>query len=176
MIHFEKVNDSTQDNVFRRILKTLFGRSSVSNAFESSPFGLDSNPLLNDDAIVIESLENGKKVVLGYINKNQIAGKGEIRLYSLNSDREEQNYLWIKSNGDIEVGGDSDNMVRYSKLETAFNELKDDFNNHVQKWNIFATAYIPGGPVLVGTPPTASTSSTSNADISQAKIDEIKTS
>ena len=66
-------------------------------------------------------------------------------------------------------------MVRFSELETGFNELKDDFNNFIS--TVYNTHIHPG--VLSGgasTSPTPSTGSSSSADISAAKIDEIKTS
>ena len=81
----------------------------------------------------------------------------------------------LRKDGTAEILGNTDNMVRFSKLQTAFDQLKSDLNDHVQNWNTFAAAYVPGGPSPVGLPPTASTSTPSSADVEPAKINEIKT-
>lgn len=64
-----------------------------------------------------------------------------------------------------ELMGNADFAVRYSELETAFNQLKSDFDNH--------THLVPG--VTSGSfSATATAPTNSTADISGAKIDEIK--
>lgn len=64
-----------------------------------------------------------------------------------------------------ELMGNADFAVRYSELETAFNQLKTDFDNH--------THSVPG--VTSGSfTATATAPTNSSADISGAKIDEIK--
>ena len=171
-----KVISSEIDNTKRRIVKFLrYGKSDVQTSFEAMPFGIDSNPTKDLIAIYGATGENGKTVIVGYINKNQIADVGELRLFSTDSDNAEKFYIYLKNDGNCEIGGDADNMVRYSKLQSAFDELKQDFNNHIQNWNAFSAAYAPGSPTTLGTPPTALTSQGSNADITQAKINEIKT-
>lgn len=65
----------------------------------------------------------------------------------------------IRNGGNVEINGVADNMVRFSALETAFNQLKSDFNNHTQV-------------VIAGV---AQTPTASSADISGAKIDNVKT-
>jgi hypothetical protein len=63
----------------------------------------------------------------------------------------------------MELGGNVDNAVRFSALETAFNQLKSDFDGHTH-----------GGVDTGGG--TTSPAITSSADITGAKIDNIKTS
>lgn len=152
-----------------------YGRVDTMERRESLPYGVDSNPVKGTRAVFTTTSSAGQGVVIGYINTNQKADVGEFRTYATDSDGNEVFYTWMKNNGTMEIGGDQDNMVRYSELESAFNELKQDFNNHLINWNAFALAYVPGGPTAVGTPPTALDSQSSNADISGAKIDEIKT-
>ena len=77
----------------------------------------------------------------------------------------------MKNDETIEIGGDTDFMVRYSELESAFNELRDDFNNLVTKFNTHVHPSPAGGST--GPTPTGGTPST--ADITGAKINEIKT-
>jgi hypothetical protein len=82
----------------------------------------------------------------------------------------------------IEVGGDTDNMVRFSELETAYNKLKDEYDDVVTKlnavintlktWTVVAQ---DGGAALQAASASLQTASSSAGDISGAKIDEIKT-
>lgn len=86
---------------------------------------------------------------------------GEREIYSTDSEGAEKKAFirWL-SDGTVRVNGDADFAVRYSALETAFNQLKYDFDHHTH------------GGVLVGPgstlPPPAST-----ADISGAKVETV---
>lgn len=165
-----KVISSTIESL-KRVVKVLrFGRSDVQTAYEAMPFGVDSSPLKDMSAIYSETGTNGKAVIIGYINKNQMAEPGETRLFSLDSDGNLKTYLYLKKDGNMDIGGDDDFMVRYSKLEEAFNDLKESHNDLVQKYNIH-THLAPGG----ATSATATTATPSDADISGAKIEEIRT-
>ena len=120
-----------------------------------------------------------------------IAGlpNGGIELIEANNEdvniQYKDSYIKIKKDGTVEMLGDADNMVRYSKLETAFNQLKQDFDTLVSTFNAHIhTPVIVGvsggsGAPAVGvpgpTPTTATTVSPSTADITGAKIEEIKT-
>lgn len=166
MITIVKTLSSEFDNLKRRIIKVLrFGKSDVQTSKEIGPFGIDSNPLEGMYAIHAETGTKGKTVIIGYIKPDQLAAVGEMRMYSTDANGALKTYTWLKNDGTIEVGGSDDFMVRYSKLEEAFNELKGKFNS-------FAAAYTPGSSSSVGTPPTISQST---ADITQAKITSIKT-
>ena len=75
----------------------------------------------------------------------------------------------------IEMDGNADFMVRFSELETGFNQLKSDFNSFVNTiYNVHVHPGVTAG--AASTAPSPSTGSPSSADISGAKIDEIKTS
>lgn len=166
MITAAKVISNEIDKLKRRLIKvTRFGKSDTQTSLEAMPFGVDSVPVEDLVAIHVKTAEKGKTMIIGYLNKNSIAGIGEHRTYSTDADGVEKTYIWLKNDGIIEVGGSSDFMVRYSALETAFNELKGRFNT-------FANTYVPGGPTVVGLPPSVLPSS---ADISAAKINEVKT-
>jgi len=166
MVNFVKTISSEINSVSQRVVKYLrYGKFDVQTSVQVAPFGIDSNPLKDMIAIYSQSMVKGETVVIGYVNKNQLAGIGETRLFSEDSDGVLATYLHLKNNGIIEIGGNTDFMVRYSALETAFNELQDKFNT-------FANAYIAGSPTVTGMPVAVSPS---NADISGAKIDEIKT-
>jgi hypothetical protein len=152
-----------------------FGKSDVQTPFQALPHGIDSNPVKDMIAVYSETTEKGKPVVIGYLNRDQLAEVGGTRLYSTDSDGSAQFAIYLRADGTCEVGGDSDNMVRYSELETAFNQLQSDFDSFVNTYNthIHDVPQAPSG--TLPSAPTTSTGSASTADISPAKIDEIKT-
>lgn len=173
-MNFVKVDSTTIDDIKRRVIKFLrLGKSDIQTAFLASPFGVDGVPLKDWIAVYAPTGEKGKATIVGFLNKNQKAAAGEVRLYSVDSNGEEKFYTWLKANGTMELGGTADNAVRYSKLEEAFNELKQDFNTLVNTYNGHTHTGVTPGPGSTGTTPAAG--SASSADISPAKINEIKT-
>ncbi len=150
----------------RRLVKLLgFGTRDIREVEQVLPFGIDSNPPKGYKCIYADTADKKERVFLGLINEDVIAEIGETRIFSSNQNKEEQGYILLKNNGDFEFNGTGDFLVRYSKLEEAFNDLQS-------KWNAFATAYTPGSPSTLGTPATASQST---ADISESKINNFKT-
>jgi hypothetical protein len=176
-VNIIKIISSAFDSGRRLVKFNRLGRSDVKEKIEVSPYGLDSNPVKDTVGIYTPTSVSGKGVVFGYVNPEQKADVGEFRTYATDSDGVEVFYTWLKNNGTAEIGGDSDFMVRYSELETAFNELRDDFNALVNVYNAHihtTTATVGLGPVgVISTSPSQGQQST--ADISGAKIDEIKT-
>ena len=168
MITFSKFIEAVISSGKRTAKVNQFG---VKTASIAAPFGDDSQPLKDTAAIFANTSNNAEPVVIGYINKNQLAGPGEKRIFSVDEHGAVISYIWCKSDGTIEFSGTADNLVRYSKLETAFNELKTDFNNLVTAYN--AHVHISAAP---GSPnaPTPSQATPSAADITPAKISEFK--
>jgi hypothetical protein len=168
-----KVISSEFTDLSQRLVKFLrLGKSDVRTAIEVGPFGVDSNAPKDTVAAYSDTAVKGQSVIVGYVNTRQEAGVGEYRTYAVDSSGDVAFYTWIKANGTMEIGGDTDNMVRYSELETAFNQLRDDFNDFVNTtYNLHQhpTAAVgpPSVPTVTGTP--------STADITAAKINEIKT-
>lgn len=170
-----KVISTKLSDAVRFIKFTRFGRSDVKENREAAPYGLDSNPVKDTVAVYSSTTTNGQSVVIGYVNRNQKADVGEFRTYATDSDGNEVFYTWMKNNGTMEIGGDADNMVRFSELQSAFDELKQDFNDHITDYNSH-THIVPQAPSGTTTSQTPiPTGSPSAADISGAKIDEIKT-
>ena len=163
-------------NAVRFVKFLRMGKSDVQECRQASPFGVDSAPIEGMAAIYAKTSEVGKPVIIGYVNKNQIAEAGEYRTFSTDSDGGVQFYIHLKNDGTAEIGGDTDNMVRFQELETGFNNLKSDFNNLVLRYNTHVHPYVGLPATTPGvTSATASSGSASTADISSAKIDEIKT-
>ena len=81
--------------------------------------------------------------------------EGERRVYSQDAGARKATIYW-RTDGQLELNGTGDHAVRFAALETAFNQLKADFNAH-------------GGHFSGEIPPVAST-----ADISGAKVNTIE--
>lgn len=165
MINLVKVISSAFDSVKRRIVKGYaMGTSDVRTAFEASPYGIDSNPIANMRAIYAETAVKGQPVIIGYVNKNQLADVGENRIYATDKDGNLKFYIWQKADGTVEIGGTADNAVRYTPLNTGL----QDFITLLQAELVKIAAGITGvgGSYAPGT---------MSIDISASKIDEIKT-
>jgi len=100
----------------KRILKVLeFG---IKSADECSPFGVDSNPIPGMTAIYMDTSNSSDSVVVGYINENQLSGEGETRLFSVDSNGVLKSYVWLKSDGNLELNGNDYTSVRFEPLKT----------------------------------------------------------
>ena len=177
-MNFVKIIETSIDSIGRRLPKFLrLGKSDVQECFQVSSFGDDSNPIKDMVAVYGQTSEIGKNVIIGYINKNQISEPGEKRIFSTNQNGEVVFFFHMKNDGTAELNGTGDNLVRFSQLESGFNELKGDLNDMISKWNSFVTSYVPGSPSTVGLPPTLAGQNVtaSTANISGSKIDKIKT-
>jgi hypothetical protein len=165
---------STEIRNLKRFIKFYkTGRSNVQTAQEAGPYGDDSNPIKDMVAVFADTSTKGKKVIIGYVNKNQLAGVGEKRIFSTDADGELQAYIWLKNDGAILLGGEGKNLVRYQELETGFNALKDKVNALISKYNAHVHSGVTTGGGSSG--PTPSSETSSSASISGAKIEEIKT-
>lgn len=174
MISLVQIISTEIDSLKRRVVKFLrLGRSDIQTSLQASPYGVDSNPIKGMVALYIKTGEKGKTVIVGYINKRQRSAPGEYRIFSTNANGTLKAYAWLRNDGIMELNGDDDNMVRFSELETAFDELKSDFNALVTVYNAHVHPGVTSGGA--STLITTSSGSSSAADISGAKIDEVKT-
>lgn len=175
-MNIAKVISTESGALGKRLVKVLrFGKSDVQTPSQAAPHGIDSNPVAGMAAVFCETGMKGKPVVLGYVNRDQQADIGEIRIYSTDENGVQQTYLWLKNNGTMEVGGNADFMVRFNELKAGFDELKADFNTHISVYNAHTHVYSPGPgtPAPTATPVAQDVAST--ASIDAAKIEEIKT-
>lgn len=160
-----KVISTSYDNAKKRIVKFLrFGDKVVQTSIEANPYGVDSNPIKDMVAVYAETTGKGDTVIIGYLNKNLKADVGEFRTFSTDSNGNEKFYIWLKNNGDCEIGGNVDNMVRYQKLADGMLQFQ---NKLIVQLNLISTGIAAGGgSYVVGDV---------SIDISQSKINEIKT-
>lgn len=156
-----KVISAEVKDLKRKIKFLRSGKSDVQTAPEAMPFGYDSHPVKDWIAVYSKTSQNGKTVVIGYINKQQLAGVGETRLFSTDADGVLKTYLHLKNDGTAEFNGSDDYMVRFNALKTGFDTFVTEFNAHTHTGNL-------GAPT---TPPTVP----STASIDNSKLDKIKT-
>lgn len=179
MISFTSLISTEFDNLKRRIVKVRRnGKDDIQTAFEAVPFGVDSNPIKDMYAIYAPSTVKGEKVIIGYLNPDQLAAVGETRFFSKNSAGELQAYVWLKADGILELNGNANFAVKFNELKAGYDELKDTLNDLIGKWNAFAAAYVPGSPSAPGLPATLASQNVpaSTASIDSAKNETIKTS
>lgn len=145
----------------KRILKVeQFGVKTVD--LEVSSFGDDGNPIENMTAIYADTSENGEPVIIGYVNENQLANVGEKRIYSLNINGGLSTYIWLRNNGNIEIGGTSHNAVRYAPLNTGIQSQTTGINAELAK--ISTAIGLLGGTYVVA-PVTADISGSEVSDV-----------
>lgn len=145
----------------KRILKVLqFG---VKTAGECMPFGEDGSPLSNMMAVYAKTSNIAEPVIIGYINKNQLAQPGEKRIYSLRPDGTLSTYAWLHNDGTMELAGNGNNLVRYTALNNGLTAQDTAINTELTKIAVAIAS-------LGGTYAPA----TINTDISESKINEIK--
>lgn len=160
MITFAKIK-STSIEAKKRILKVLqFG---VKTADEIAPYGDDSNPLKDMTAVYIETSEAGEPVIIGYLNTEQLADIGEKRIYSQKANGEISFYIHLKNDGTIEFGGNADNLVRYTPLNSGLQAQVIKINAELVK---IASGITAAGGSYVPVP--------ISLNISGSKINEAK--
>lgn len=171
MISNSKYFSNIIDDTFHRVMKVL-GMNGAATADHVTPFGDDSVPVQGMDAIYAETASDELPIIIGYINTNAMAAEGEKRLFSLtkviNIDGSinyvESFYTWHKNDGTYEIGGNTDNAVRYSALNTALQNEITALNSELTKIQLAITSL--GGTY---------TRLPVSLNITAAKINEIKT-
>ncbi len=180
MSNIVKVVSTELGSLGRRIVKVLrFGKSDIQTPVQASSFGSDSNPPANLRAVYMRTGTKGDTVIVGYINVDQIAEVGENRMFSTDAEGNLVFEARMRNDGTFEIGGSVDNLIRFAKMQSAFDELRADLNAHIAAYNshIHITTATVGGTAVPGIiAPTVSAATPSAADMTDAKIDELKTS
>ena len=144
MIYFSKFFESAVE-LGKRILKVQqFGAKSAN---EVSPFGVDANPIKGMTAIYAETSNNSETVVIGYINENQLANRGEVRLYSVDENKALKSFIWLKNDNTIEFNGNSYSSVRFEPLKQGINNKDILINAELAKIATAINAIAPGSYV-----------------------------
>ena len=166
MIRLVKFISTELDSASRRIVKYLrLGKTDVQTSPLASPFGSDGNPAGNLRAIYLETGVKGETYLVGFINRDLVAEKGENRQFSTDEDGNLIFEARMRNDGTYEIGGSVDNLIRFNALDTQMQKLSTDINAELTK---IASGIATGGGAYTPAP--------IGIDISTAKIDELKTS
>lgn len=156
MVTFSKFKSSVIESGKRIMKVTQFG---VKTAKESYPFGFDSVPPEGWTAIYSETSNKSESVIIGYINKNQLAEAGSSRMFSLGNSGEVSGYVYVRASGILELNGNEFSSVRFEKLVQAINAQNLLINAELTKIAVSISAL--GGSYIPGTIRTNLTSSES---------------
>lgn len=162
MITFSKFSDSVIEKAKRILKVSQFG---AKTADEIAPFGVDANPIKGMTALYCDTTNSGESAVVGYINESQMAGSGEFRIYSMDSNKAVKSFIWLKNDGTIEVNGNTYSMVRFEPLKIGLQNTDTAINAQL---NLIATAITSLGGTYVPTP--------INTNIDDSKNDTVKLS
>lgn len=160
MITLSRVKSATEE--FIKVLR--FGKKDVQTCEPILPAGIDSKPMNEDLAVHSETQDRSDPICLGYVWKSDKTKPGEIRIFARGVDKSEKLYLYLKNDGTAEFGGAADNLVRYTKLNDALQNLITKINTELGKIQTGITG-VGGTYVKVNV----------SVDISASKINEIKT-
>lgn len=160
---------------FIKVLR--LGKNDVQTSLYVFPFGFSGKAVNETLAVHAKTMQKGDSVVVGYVlEKDETTNVGESRLYSTDSDGNVVAEIICRNDGTAEILGNDDNMVRFSELKTAYDQLKNDHDSLVSAFNqhVHPTAAV-GSPSPPTPVPNVIPATPSTGDISNAKIDEVKT-
>lgn len=176
MVQFTKVISTAINDLLRYIKVQRFGLEDIQEPNESAPFGDDANPIKGMTAIYAATSQRGESVIIGYINKNRLADTGEKRIFSTDSDGELSTYIWLKNDGTMQLGGIVDNAVRYIPLNAGLQAEAAKIGINLSAILVNLTALNVAVNALVpGSVPTPYVITPVDVDITNSKINEIKT-
>jgi hypothetical protein len=180
------INTEGEDNV-RLITVEITDPDDLQTVENFFHGGIDYNPS-NDVVALVDETGGSYKTVTGFDDGIEpVVDRGEIEIYSTEADGSAKSArVKCVNDGIVELNGDADFLVRYTKLQEAFDQLQSDHDDLVDIVNdinaslrSFFNAYVPGGPAAVGAPPkvvfTVLDGSPSTADIAPSKVEEVKT-
>lgn len=133
--------------------------------------GCESSPM-SGDRIPVLSIGNFYLSIGGTDEIEPTIEEGEKLLYSRDGDGAFSAFIRFLQNGDLNLNGDSDNVVRFSDLDTAISNMVDSINNAI-------TTAITGHthPGVVSGPSSTGSGSGSGssvtADISDSKVKTV---
>lgn len=139
------------------------------------PPGLSSGPTKEDRAVGVV-IGTGKRVAVATHNyRLEIeVVDGETILYSTDPDGlEVKGKVSLDTDGNISLNDGTDYAVAYEDLQTQFDELNNKYNKLIQTLSGWTPVLKDGGTALKTALQTA-TPLNSAADITQAKVDDVR--
>jgi phage gp45-like len=136
--------------------------------------GEQTNP--NDDSgvVILELGPSWKIAIATRDNVEPDSGlqRGEKIIYSLDSSNQIKAKIYLKEDGTVVLNDGTDWAVQFTEMKSAFDQLKSDFNSFISIFN----AHVHPGVLSGGasTSPTATSGSTSSADMANAKVSTVQ--
>jgi hypothetical protein len=127
------IKSSTIVKKIRQIKAALFSPDDARQAQEVAPSGYDAAPVAGVVALYIQTSKATQPVFAGYINANQLAKPGDVRIFATDADGNEVSRIW-QSGGKIEIGGTGDFGSNSNHL-TQFESLNTELQNEVNQIN-----------------------------------------
>jgi hypothetical protein len=181
---------------FRKIFTEPYSKyTDVSNQYtdvsnQILPPGIDSSPVENDQGVSIVIDGNAGKSVLVGVYPDLLAEKGETRIYSRDADGIQVAEIFLKKDGTItvdsdkkvivnsidpiELNGNTDNAVRFTKLKDVVDEIQSDI---ADLKTVIGTTWVvvpnDGGAALKAAAATWAGTALIE-DIDDSKVDEVK--
>lgn len=158
------------DSIVGTFYKVKTNAHTVTEATQVAPYGFASRPLKG--VLGVLSRSYARNILLGYVQTVvDDLGVGETIVFSRDSQGELAGTITSRSDDSIEFLGTGEFLIKFSKMEAAFNELKADHNSLVQKYSTHTHPTAPTGPISI--PSLIATAST--ASMSDAKAEKLKT-
>lgn len=169
-----KVNRDGENEV-RMLSAELTEANDVQSIELISQNGEQTNPQ-DDTGVVILDFGRSWKIAIAVrdnVEPDSGLARGEKIIYSVDENRTIKASVRFKVDGTLVLNEGTDWAVQYTALKSAFDQLKSDLNTFISVFNahVHTSACTAGGtPTLVST----TSGSTSSADMSNAKIEEIQ--
>jgi hypothetical protein len=132
----------------KRIIKALT-LGGAATAKEVYPFGFDSQALGDLTAIYADTSNKDESVIIGYINKNQLAEAGGSRMFAIGNSGEVVGFVYARASGVLELNGSAFSSVRFQSLKIAIDNNDALINAELAK---IATAITTLGGTYVVAP------------------------
>jgi len=104
-------------------------------------------PLEGLTAIYSDTSNKDESIIIGYINKNQLAEVGASRMYALGESGEVSGFVYVRASGVIELNGPDFSAVRFQPLQEATDQANSLINAELTK--ISAAIATLGGSYIV---------------------------
>lgn len=139
---------------------------------------LDKVPFPDDKVMILQVGNDPNDLHVIAVNDGvvNISESGENRIYSYDVDKNILASVFLNKEAEVVVNSGEDWAVKYSTLETAYNELQEKVNALVNLYNAHihvTTATVGLGPIGVLSPP-ASAASASSGDIAATKVEKVR--
>lgn len=162
------------DTDVRLLIVELSGSDDVQTVEYYDDGGRDYLPPDGAEVVVLDISPSHRVAVAVDDLQDSTVAKGELELYSLDAaGTTKAAKVKLDNDGVITVDDGTDFAVRFSALESAFNTLVSDLNTFIGVYNAH-THVAPAGGGATAAPVAPDLGVDSAADMSGAKIDEIK--